>query len=178
MTSSLTSVSRVTIQKVRISLQNKVLNLAFVIQGFYLNTCHSLWLSSCISKQKRPKCLMEIQLKAGTGCRMNVKENYKCLQTWTNCILCILFCLFFVIENIFISANSNVYKFCISPLYLFFFVLLCFVLFRLNRLYGKHEYKICESNFSIRLQCCSTLQFLEFDINNANVRKPSSNIFS
>ena len=127
MTSSLTSVSRVTIQKVRISLQNKVLNLAIVIQGFYLNAWDSLWLSSCISKQKRPKCLMEIQLKAGTGFRMNVKENYKCLQTWTNCILCILFCLFFVIENIFISANSNVYKFCFSLLYLFF--LYCFVLF-------------------------------------------------
>ena len=124
MTSSLTSVSRVTNQKVRISLQNKVLNLGSVIQEFYLNAWHSLWLSSCISKQKRPKCLMEIQLKAGTGCRMNLKENYKWLQTWTNCILCILF---FVIENIFISANSNVYKFCFSLLYLFF--LYCFVLF-------------------------------------------------
>ena len=126
MTSSLTSVSRVTIQKVRISLQNKVLNLGSVIQEFYLNAWHSLWLSSCISKQKRPKCLMEIQLKAGTGCRMNLKENYKWLQTWTNCIF---YVFYFSSLKIFSFQLTVMFINFVSLFYISFFciALFCFV---------------------------------------------------
>ena len=50
-------------------------NLVSVIQEFYLNAWDSLWLSSYISKQKHPKFLMKIQLKAGTGYRIKLKKN-------------------------------------------------------------------------------------------------------